>query len=87
MSEIIKVKNLTKKYDGRKVVKGISFSVNEGEVFGILGQNAQFSYEILRKLVVLDQKGFILYGFCQELSFLEANTFLRMNTLYCINQV
>ena len=39
MSEIIKVKNLTKKYDGRKVVKGISFSVNEGEVFGILGPN------------------------------------------------
>lgn len=39
MGNIITVKNLTKKYDGRAVVDGISFEVKEGEVFGILGPN------------------------------------------------
>lgn len=36
---IIEVRDLTKKYDGKKVVKGISFEVKEGEIFGILGPN------------------------------------------------
>jgi ABC-2 type transport system ATP-binding protein len=37
---ILEVKNLQKKYDdGFEAVKGISFSVKKGEVFGILGPN------------------------------------------------
>lgn len=36
---IIQVENLTKKYENREVVNNISFSVNEGEIFGILGPN------------------------------------------------
>lgn len=36
---IVEVKNLVKKYGNKKVVKGISFEVKEGEVFGILGPN------------------------------------------------
>lgn len=36
---IVKVDNLVKKYDGKKVVKGISFEVKAGEIFGILGPN------------------------------------------------
>lgn len=36
---ILKVDNLQKSYDGRQVVKGVSFTVEEGEVFGILGPN------------------------------------------------
>ena len=36
---ILVVKGLTKKYDDKEVVKGISFEVNEGEIFGILGPN------------------------------------------------
>lgn len=40
MSEpILKVKGLEKSYDGKKVVKGISFEVKKGEIFGILGPN------------------------------------------------
>jgi len=39
MSTILKVENLTKTYSGREVVKGISFEVKEGEIFGILGPN------------------------------------------------
>lgn len=36
---ILDVKGLTKAYEGRKVVDDISFSVKQGEIFGILGPN------------------------------------------------
>ena len=39
MKNIIKVSGLTKRYGNKTTVKGISFSVKEGEVFGILGPN------------------------------------------------
>lgn len=40
MSEaILRVKNLEKSYEGVKAVRGISFEVKKGEVFGILGPN------------------------------------------------
>lgn len=37
--DIITVENLQKKFKGREVLKGISFSVEKGEVFGFLGPN------------------------------------------------
>ena len=40
MSEILlEAKNLVKRYDGVTVVKGVSFSVARGEIFGLLGPN------------------------------------------------
>jgi len=39
MGNIITVKKLTKTYGDKTTVKGISFAVKEGEVFGILGPN------------------------------------------------
>lgn len=39
MNSIVEVKNLTKKYDKKTVVKSISFEVKKGEIFGILGPN------------------------------------------------
>jgi ABC-2 type transport system ATP-binding protein len=39
MKDILKVEGLTKSYGGNKVVKGISFEVKSGEIFGILGPN------------------------------------------------
>ena len=39
MSIIISVKNLVKNYGSFRAVKGISFNVNEGEIFGLLGPN------------------------------------------------
>jgi ABC-2 type transport system ATP-binding protein len=38
-SVILEVKDLTKTYSRKKVVKGISFDVKKGEIFGILGPN------------------------------------------------
>src|SRR5688572_29191969 len=39
MSSIISVKNLVKNYGSFQAVKGISFDVQEGEIFGLLGPN------------------------------------------------
>jgi ABC-2 type transport system ATP-binding protein len=39
MPSILNVDNLSKKYGDLEAVKGISFSVQEGEVFGLLGPN------------------------------------------------
>ncbi len=36
---VVEVKDLVKKYNGKAVVKGISFDVKKGEIFGILGPN------------------------------------------------
>ncbi|MEV4158831.1 ABC transporter ATP-binding protein [Nonomuraea dietziae] len=36
---VIEVTDLTKRYAGQTVLNGISFSVEEGEIFGILGPN------------------------------------------------
>jgi ABC-2 type transport system ATP-binding protein len=36
---LIEARNLTKRYDGTAVVKGVSFSVARGEIFGLLGPN------------------------------------------------
>ena len=36
---IISVKNLVKNYGSFQAVKGISFDVQEGEIFGLLGPN------------------------------------------------
>ena len=36
---LIEVDNITKRYGDRLVVDGVSFSVEEGEIFGILGPN------------------------------------------------
>src|SRR5580700_7928486 len=35
----IEVSNLTKRYGDVEALRGVSFSVNEGEVFGLLGPN------------------------------------------------
>ncbi|HSX07869.1 MAG TPA: ABC transporter ATP-binding protein [Candidatus Saccharimonadales bacterium] len=39
METILKVHNLQKSYNDKKVVDGISFEVKKGEIFGILGPN------------------------------------------------
>ncbi|MEU5597913.1 ABC transporter ATP-binding protein [Streptomyces sp. NPDC020298] len=39
MPSVIEVSDLRKSYGGRPVVDGVSFTVEEGEIFGILGPN------------------------------------------------
>jgi branched-chain amino acid transport system ATP-binding protein len=39
MGEILKVRNLTKRFKGLTAVNDVSFSVNKGEIFGLIGPN------------------------------------------------
>lgn len=39
MSNVIEIKDLTKSYGNKKAVKGITFSVQKGEILGFLGPN------------------------------------------------
>jgi ABC-2 type transport system ATP-binding protein len=38
-SDAIEVEGLRKAYDGHEALRGVSFSVRRGEVFGLLGPN------------------------------------------------
>ncbi len=49
----MEVNNLVKVYDNKKVVKGISFDVKEGEIFGILGPNGAGKTTTLEMLEAL----------------------------------
>ncbi len=50
---IIEVKNLTKKYGKKTVVKGINFDVKKDEIFGILGPNGAGKTTTLEMLETL----------------------------------
>ena len=53
---IIKVKGLVKKYGDFEAVKGISFDVIEGEIFGLLGPNGAGKSTTLEIIETLRQK-------------------------------
>jgi len=62
MNEVIIVKDLVKVYrNGIRANDGISFTVNEGEVFGILGPNGAGKTTLIKQLVGLlkPTRGFI----------------------------
>jgi ABC-2 type transport system ATP-binding protein len=53
---IISVKDLVKNYGNFQAVKGISFTVNEGEIFGLLGPNGAGKSTTLEIIETLRQK-------------------------------
>ena len=56
MKHIIEVQNLVKKYGDFTAVKGISFNVSEGEIFGLLGPNGAGKSTTLEIIETLRQK-------------------------------
>lgn len=50
---MIKVKNLTKRFKDHEAVKGISFTVKKGEIFGLLGENGAGKTTSLRMLATM----------------------------------
>jgi len=63
-SSIISVENLVKNYDKFEAVKGISFEVKEGEIFGLLGPNGAGKTTTLEIMETLRDKtsGKIIIG-------------------------
>jgi ABC-2 type transport system ATP-binding protein len=56
MNKIIEVQNLVKKYGDFTAVKDISFTVDEGEIFGLLGPNGAGKSTTLEIIETLRQK-------------------------------
>jgi len=52
----VEVKNLVKRYGKVEAVKGVSFSVEENEIFGLIGPNGAGKTTILRILATLIKK-------------------------------
>ena len=50
------VKNLVKIYEGKKVVNNVSFKVNQGNVYGILGRNGAGKTTIIRMILNIINK-------------------------------
>lgn len=53
MAEIINVNHLTKNFKGINAVDNLSFTVNEGDVYGFLGQNGAGKSTTIRMLLTL----------------------------------
>jgi ABC-type multidrug transport system ATPase subunit len=53
MSTVIRVSNLTKQFKQLKAVDDLSFTVNQGEVYGFLGQNGAGKSTTIRMLLTL----------------------------------
>jgi len=51
----VEVKDLIKNYGATKAVKGISFTINEGEIFGLIGPNGAGKTTALRVISTLLQ--------------------------------
>lgn len=50
MKNTISIQDLTKKYDGKSVVDHVTFSIKEGELFGLLGVNGAGKTTIIKML-------------------------------------
>src|SRR6516225_375977 len=62
---VLQVENLVKRYDEVEAVRGVSFSVQEGEVFGLLGPNGAgktSTVEVLEGLRVPDSGSISVCG-------------------------
>ncbi|RYF88833.1 MAG: ABC transporter ATP-binding protein, partial [Chitinophagaceae bacterium] len=53
MSAMVSVNNLSKQFDSFQAVSNLSFTVNEGDVYGFLGQNGAGKSTTLRMMLTL----------------------------------
>ena len=48
---MIEIKNVTKKYGSNAALKNVSFTVNDGEIFGFIGQNGAGKTTLIKAIV------------------------------------
>ena len=63
--EILQVKNVSKSFDGRKIVDGVSFSVERGKIVGLLGKNGSGKTTVIKMindLLTIDDGEILING-------------------------
>ena len=60
---MLEIKNVYKGYDGKEVLKDVSFEVRKGEIHGLIGENSAGKTTLIKCLVGIykAEKGEILY--------------------------
>ena len=48
---MIEIKNVTKKYGDKTAISDISFTVNDGEIFGFIGHNGAGKTTLIKSIV------------------------------------
>jgi ABC-type glutathione transport system ATPase component len=56
MQSLVEVKNLSVRYGAFEAVKGVTFTVGEGEIFGIVGESGSGKSTIAKTLIGLEKK-------------------------------
>jgi len=51
--EVLRLENVKKSYAGKEAVKGVSFEINEGAIFGLLGPNGAGKTSIIRIITTI----------------------------------
>ena len=82
MKAAIDVRNIVKKFGDFEAVKGITFDVQEGEIFGLLGPNGAGKSTLIRMLTTLlpPTRGTALVNGCDVVSALPDS---RRDSLQC----
>lgn len=64
MSELLHIRNLSSGYNGKTVLQNISFSVNKGEVFAVIGQNGCGKSTLLKTIArtITDNAGDVSFA-------------------------
>ena len=85
---VLEVKDLKKSFDGKQVLKGVTFSVNQGEIVGLLGKNGWGKTTVLKiinDLLTIDSGEVLFLGekigvnSKSKISFLPERTYLDSN--------
>jgi ABC-2 type transport system ATP-binding protein len=85
---VLEVKDLKKSFDGKEVLKGVTFSVKKGEIVGLLGKNGcgkTTVLKIINDLLTIDSGEVLFLGekigvnSKSKISFLPERTYLDSN--------
>ncbi len=64
--EVLRIENIAKSYSGKEAVRGVSFTINEGTIFGLLGPNGAGKTSIIRIITTITGADTGSVHFCGE---------------------
>ncbi len=86
--EVLEIKNISKSFDGKKIIDGVSFSVGKGKIVGLLGKNGSGKTTVIKMindLLTIDGGEILINGEAvgvktkSKVSYLPERTYLSSN--------